>query len=63
MASPRVINSKGGCVAEALTAHSFVDFKKRCAKEGVGWIAFDEDGSCDGWIPGDADAPAMAPPL
>ncbi len=39
MATVRVINSKGACVAEALTPESFVDFKKCCAKEGVGRIA------------------------
>ena len=39
MATVRVINSKGACVAEALTPQSFVDFKKCCAKEGVGRIA------------------------
>ncbi len=39
MATVRVINSKGECVAEALTPQSFVDFKRRCANEGVGRIA------------------------
>ena len=39
MATVRVINSKGACVAEALTPQSFVDFKKRCAKEGLGRVA------------------------
>ena len=39
MATLRVINSKRECVAEALTAQSFVDFKKRCAGEGLGLVA------------------------
>ena len=39
MATARVINSKGECVAEALTPQSFVDFKKRCAEEGLGRVA------------------------
>ena len=39
MATVRVINSKGACVAEALTPQSFVDFKKRCAEEGFGRVA------------------------
>ena len=39
MATVRVINSKGECVADALTAQSFVDFKKRCAEEGFGRVA------------------------
>ena len=39
MATLRIINSKSECVAEALTAQSFVDFKKRCAKEGLGRVA------------------------
>ena len=39
MATLRIINSKSECVADALTAQSFVDLKKRCAKEGVGRIA------------------------
>ena len=39
MATVRVINSKGECVAEALTSQSFVDFKKRCAEEGFGRVA------------------------
>ena len=39
MATLRVINSKSECVAEALTPQSFVDFKRRCANEGVGRIA------------------------
>ena len=39
MATLRVINSKGECVLEALTAQSFVDFKKRCAGEGLGRVA------------------------
>ena len=38
MATLRVIDSKGDCVAEALTPQSFVDFKKR-AKEGLGRVA------------------------
>ncbi len=39
MATVRVINSKGECVADALTEQSFVDFKKRCAEEGLGRAA------------------------
>ena len=39
MAALRVINSKSECVAEALTPQSFVDFKRRCANEGVRRIA------------------------
>ena len=39
MATLRVINSKSECVADALTAQSFVDFKKRCAEEGFGRVA------------------------
>ena len=39
MATLRVINSKSECVAEALTPQSFVDFKRRCANEGVRRIA------------------------
>ena len=39
MATVRVINSKSECVADALTAQSFVDFKKRCAEEGLGRVA------------------------
>ena len=39
MATLRIINSKSECVAEALTAQSFVDFKKRCAEEGLGRVA------------------------
>ena len=39
MATVRVINSKGECVAEALTPQSFDDFKKRCAEEGLGRVA------------------------
>ena len=39
MATVRVIDSKGECVADALTAQSFVDFKKRCAEEGFGRVA------------------------
>ena len=39
MATVRVINSKGECAAEALTPQSFVDFKKRCAEEGLGRAA------------------------
>ncbi len=38
MATLRVIDSKGDCVAEALTPQSFVDFKKR-AEEGLGRVA------------------------
>ena len=39
MATVRVINSNTECVADALTAQSFVDFKKRCAEEGFGRVA------------------------
>ena len=39
MATHRIINSKSECVADALTAQSFVDFKKRCAEEGLGRVA------------------------
>ena len=39
MATLRIINSKSECVADALTAQSFVDFKKRCAEEGLGRVA------------------------
>ena len=39
MAKLHVSNSNGECVAEALTPQSFVDFKKRCAKEGLGRVA------------------------
>ena len=39
MATVRVINSKGECVAEALTPQSFVDVQRRCVNEGVGRIA------------------------
>ena len=39
MVTLRVINSKSECVAEALTPQSFVDFKKRCAEEGLGRAA------------------------
>ena len=39
MATVRVINSSSECVADALTAQSFVDFKKRCAEEGFGRFA------------------------
>ena len=39
MATLRIINSKSECVADALTAQSFVDFKKRCGEEGFGRVA------------------------
>ena len=39
MATVRVINSNSECAADALTAQSFVDFKKRCAEEGFGRVA------------------------
>ena len=39
MATLRIINSKSECVAEALTPQSFVDFKRRCANEGLGRVA------------------------
>ena len=40
MATLRIISSNSECVAEALTSQSFVDFKKRCAEEGLGRVAF-----------------------
>ena len=39
MATLLIINSKSECVADALTAQSFVDFKKCCAEEGFGQFA------------------------
>ena len=39
MATLRIINSKDDCVEEALTPQKFVDFKKRCAEEGLGRVA------------------------
>ena len=39
MVTLRITNSKSECVADALTAQSFVDFKKRCAEEGFGRVA------------------------
>ena len=39
MATLRIINSKSECVADALTAQSFVDFKNRFAEEGLGRVA------------------------
>ena len=39
MATLRIINGKSECVADALTAQPFVDFKKRCAEEGLGRVA------------------------
>ena len=39
MATLRIINSNSECVADALTAQSFVDFKKRCKEEGFGRVA------------------------
>ena len=39
MATLRIINSKSECVAEALTPQSFMDFKKRCAEEGLSRVA------------------------
>ena len=39
MATLQIISSKSECVADALTAQSFVDFKKRCAEEGFGRVA------------------------
>ena len=39
MATVRVINSNSECMADVLTAQSFVDFKKRCAEEGFGRVA------------------------
>ena len=38
MATLRIINSKSECVADALTAQSLVDFKKRCAEEVFGRV-------------------------
>ena len=38
MATVRVINNNSECVADALTAQSLVDFKKRCAEEGFGRV-------------------------
>ena len=40
MATLRITNSKSECVADALTAQSFVGFKKHCAEEGFGRVAF-----------------------
>ena len=39
MATIRIINSKGDSVEEAVTPQSFVDFKKRCAENGLGRVA------------------------
>ena len=39
MATLQLINSNSECVADALTAQSLVDFKKRCAEEGFGRAA------------------------
>eukprot|EP00973_Karenia_brevis_P066872 9296664-Karenia_brevis.AAC.1 len=39
MATLRITSNKSECVADALTAQSFVDFKKRCIKEGFGRVA------------------------
>ena len=39
MAALRISNSKSECGADALTAQSLVDFKKRCAEEGFGRVA------------------------
>ena len=39
MATLQIINSRGECVEEALTPRSFVDFKKRCAEDGLGRVA------------------------
>ena len=39
MATLQTINSKGHCVEEALAPQSFVDFKKRCAEDGLGRVA------------------------
>ena len=39
MATLRIINSKSDCVEDALTARSFMDFKKRRAEEGLGRVA------------------------
>ena len=39
MATLQIISSKSECVADALTAQLFVDFKKRCGEEGFGRVA------------------------
>ena len=39
MAALRIGNSKSECVADALTAQSLVDLKKRCAEGGFGRVA------------------------
>ena len=39
MVTLRITNSKSECVADALTAQSFVDFKKRCGEEGFSRVA------------------------
>ena len=39
MATLQIINSKGDCVEETLTPQKFVDFKRRCAREGLGRVA------------------------
>ena len=39
MATLRIINSNSECVADALTAQSFGDFKRRCARAGLGRVA------------------------
>ena len=39
MVALRISNSKSECGADALTAQSLVDFKKRCAEEGFGRVA------------------------
>ena len=39
MAALRTSNSKSECGADALTAQSLVDFKRRCAREGLGRVA------------------------
>ena len=39
MATLRIINSKGDCVEEALTAQNFYYFKRRCKREGLGRVA------------------------
>ena len=38
MATLQIISSKSECVADALTAQSFVDFKRRCVEEGIGRV-------------------------
>ena len=39
MATLRVFNRKGECVEEALAPQSFMEFKRRCVREGLGRVA------------------------